>query len=178
MGSHRNMIICGAFILIICLSFMTGCVKRSDSSKMVETVVISTTELKSIDKSSIVSLTDDSPGSILLIPKVKETTLSEVISWLQQAKEYKGKIPQSQISGMFKANIGPSKLYIATSDKHEITIQPAFYLVSNDDNGYEVRYVTDVLKLNNDKQEMYVQSSELFNWLKNDKWKTEFEIKQ
>ncbi len=178
MGNHRNMIICDVFILIICLSFMTGCVERSDSSKMVETGVISTTELKSIEKSSIVSLTDDSPASIWWIPKVQETTLSEVISWLQQAKEYRGKIPQSQISGVFKANIGPSKLYIATSDKHEITIQPAFYSVANDGKGSEVCYVTDVLELSNDKQKVYIQSSELFNWLKNDKWKTEFEMRQ
>lgn len=52
-----------------------------------------------------------------------------------------GKIPQSQISEVFNANIGPSVLYITTSDKHEISIQPVFYLVASDGKGSEVRYV-------------------------------------
>lgn len=100
-----------------------------------------------------------------------------MVSWLQQAEQYKGEIPQDQISEIFHANIGPAKLYITTSDKRTITIQPAFYLASKDGKSFEKRYITDVLQLSNDKQKSYVQSGELFNWLKNNKWESEMRKK-
>lgn len=181
MRSHRNMIICGVFVLIMSLSFMTGCGEKHsqeiDSSKTDDTQIISTSKLKSIENSGVISLADDSPASFYWVPKNQKTTLYEVTSWLQQAKPYKGKIPKSQNVGMFNGNIDPSILYIKTSDEHEITIQPAFYLAPSDGKSFVVHYINNVLQLNNDKQKIYIQSSELFNWLKNDKWKTEFEMK-
>lgn len=143
---------------------------------MSDTGVMSTIELKSISNGGLVSITDDSAASIWWLPKSQKNTLYEVISWLQQAKPYKGKIPQSQNSVVSHGNIGPSVLYISTSDKHEITIHPAFYLVS-DGKSFEVKYITDVLQINNDGQKNYIQSNQLYSWLKNNKWKTEFEMK-
>lgn len=181
MKSHRKMIICGVFILIMSLSLMAGCGEKHsqeiDVSKTGDTGMISTAELKSIANSGVASLTDDSAASIWWVPKDKKTTLNEVTSWLQQAKPYKGKIPKSQNVGIFKGNIFPSKLYIKTSDEHEVTIQPAFYIAISNGKSSVVNYINNVLQLKNGNQKIYIQSSELFNWLKNDKWKTEFEMK-
>jgi hypothetical protein len=99
--------------------------------------------------------------------------------WLEQAKLYSGEIPSSQTSSdtVFSANVGPSVLYINTSDQQTITIRPAFYLVA-DGKGYKKSYLSDVLIFNDGKQVIYIQSSQLYDWLKDDQWKSEFEMKQ
>lgn len=146
------------------------------ASNVSDTQAISSSEIKTIKDSGTVSLADDSPASLYWVPKSQKTTLYKVTSWLRQAKLYEGEIPKSQDIGIFNANINPSILYIKTSDKHEITIQPAFYFVLNNKKSFEVRYIADVLQLKNDKQKIYIQSSNLFKWLRNDRWKTEFKI--
>lgn len=178
-------IICSIFIIIMALGFISGCDKiqsqsqKSTSLKSVQETggvgVISANDIKNIGNSGEVSLTDDTAASIWWVPKNQKDILYEVISWLQRAKPYKGSIPEDQISAVVHANIEPSKLYITTSDKHVITIQPVFYLASNDGK-YQVCYVAGILEFNNDKQKIYIQSNELFDWLKNNKWKTEFEM--
>lgn len=178
MISHKKTIISGVFILIMSLSFMAGCGEKHSqeisSSKTDDAGVISNTELESIANSGVVSLADDSPAGIWWIPKTQKNTLCEVLYWLQQAKPYEGEIPKDQSSGIFNANIEPSTLFITTSDKHMIAIKPAFYLTSNG----RKSFISEVLQLSNNKQKSYIQSSQLFNWLKNDEWKTEFEMKQ
>ena len=187
MGSNRKTIIFCVLILIMPLSFIAGCGTKpgqsqgTASSKLKQQVtsdtgVISTMELKSIASGGEISLADGSPASIWWLPKTQKTTLYEVMTWLQQAKLYKGKIPQSHNVVVSHGKIGSSALCISTPDKHEITIQPAFYLVS-DGKSFEVQYITDVLQINNDGQKSYIQSSQLYSWLKNDKWKMEFEVK-
>ena len=181
MSIHKKMIIYGVFILIILsLSFFAGCGKKqqktSGTQETSDAVVISASELKSIANSGVINLTDDSCASTFWIPKAQNITLSEVTTWLQQAQPYKGKIPKSAQSRIFHGNIGPSALYISTSDKHEISIQPFYYLVSVG-TGYKTCYLADVLILDNDGHKGYIQSSQLYNWLKNDKWKTEFKMK-
>jgi hypothetical protein len=142
---------------------------------MSNTGVLSNMELINIANGSVVRLADDTCRSMWWEPKTQITTLYKVTYWLHQAKSYKGKVPLSQYNGAFhKENIGPSILYISTWDKHKISIQPSFFL----DSDGNVRFVTDVLQLNNDGHISYIQSSQLYNWLKNDKWKTQFERMQ
>jgi len=151
----------------------------STSSAASDSGAISAEELKSISNGEVVSLTDDSPAALWWIPKSQDTTLSEITSWLEQSKLYSGEIPSSQTSSdtVFSANVGPSVLYINTSDQQTITIRPAFYLVA-DGKGYKKSYLSDVLIFNDGKQVIYIQSSQLYDWLKDDQWKSEFEMKQ
>jgi hypothetical protein len=184
MGIQKKTIICGVFILIMSLCLMVGCEKKLGSNQEInsskltqsnlnDTGVISAIELKNIVNGGTVSLSDDSLDSGLWLPKTQKTTLSKVTSWLQKSKLYKGKIPKSK-SATFAANIFPSTLYITISGNHKITIQPESYLVSNDNIHYSVCHLTDVLLLNNDNHIIYIQSSKLYDWLINNKWKTEF----
>ncbi|WP_026884706.1 hypothetical protein [Clostridium akagii] len=184
MASNKKTIIYCVLILIISLIFIAGYVakhsKENDSSKSVQQVtdnarVISTMELKSIARGGVVSLVDDSPAAFSWAPRNQKITLSEITYWLHGATIYRGKIPKSQNVALFKANVGPSILNISYSNKVNITIQPAFYLGSK--NALNIQYIRDVLQLNNDGKKSYIQSKQLFNWLKNDKWKTEFEMK-
>lgn len=177
MRIHSKKIIGIILVLLYSLSFMAGCgEKDTQVNTNINNIVISDAMLKSITNRGVVSITDDSPASIWWVPKAQKTTLNEVIAWLQQAKPYIGEIPYDQISGTFNANMAPSKLYIINLDKHEIILQPAFYLASIDGKSYQASYVTNVLKLSYDNQVSYIQSTKLFNWLKNDEWKAEFKI--
>jgi hypothetical protein len=141
------------------------------------TIMFSTNELKNIKLSGEVCISDDSPASIFWVPQNPQNTLSDIVALMLQTKQYKGKIQKSQISpAMFKANIEPSILYINTSDKKLITIQPAFYLSSKKGVYSGVVYITNVLRLTKGKQVSYVENAKLYNWLKNNKWKTKFEM--
>lgn len=181
MVSHKKAVIYGVIILLISLSTTAYCEEKYNQkialSKLSGTKVISSIEIKNITLSGDIRIADDSPASGEWTPKIRKNTLNEIITWLQQAKQYKEKIPKSQIPPeRFKANIEPSTLFITTSDKHVITIQPAFYLSLKKgvNSGVQVKYVTNILILKKDNQESYIQCTNLYDWLKNDKWKTEF----
>jgi hypothetical protein len=121
MGRYIKTLLCGVLVVILLsLNFLSGC--GSKQQKTSDTGVFSTNELKSIADSGEASLSDDTPASILWVPKTQKATLSKVTFWLRNAQRYKGEIPQSQITGTINANVGPSVLYISTSDKHKITI--------------------------------------------------------
>jgi len=191
MGEFRKTIICFLFIFIVSLCLLTGCAAKhnpsmeatsSQSSKSgtSSTAVLSDAVQKSIANGGEVSLTGDSPNMPWMVPKNKDTVISEVTTWLQQAKPYMDKIPQSEYTGASAGYSGPAILYISTSDKHKITIAPAHYNISEmTDQGkmYTNRYISGVLYLKYDEQESYIQSSQLYNWLKNDKWETEFDFR-
>jgi hypothetical protein len=97
---------------------------------------------------------------------------------LQQAKLYKGEIPKPKNLGesevVFNAYIGPSILNIFTSDNHEITIKPAFYIDKDNEDLYSAHYIANVLEFNYDGEKTYIEYDKLYDWLRNDKWITEF----
>lgn len=187
MGSQKKQILCISLVFILSLGFMTGCTAKHDpsmdsaSSKSISAAELLSTIGKSMANGGTVRLTPDAPCQVFEAPKNNESVLSKVTSWLQQAKPYMEKIPQSEPSGPSAGYHGPAILYITTSDKHKITIIPAFYEVSEmTEHGkmYTNRYIADVLNLSCDEQHCYIQSKGLYNWLKNDKWETEFEMEQ
>ena len=184
MVSNKKHITYCALIFIIFIIFIVVYVEKDSqhitSLKTVQQVtgdtgVISTMKLKSIKRHGVVSVEGNSPAALVWVPKIQKNTLNEIMFWLNEATIYKGKIPKSQNVALFKANVGPSILHIYFSEKDNISIQPAFYLGSN--NALDIQYIIDVLQLNNDGQKSYIKSEKLFHWLKDDKWKTEFEMK-
>lgn len=184
MVNHRKMIVF-SILIIMCLSLITGCEEKPNhGQKTIDSKLIQqqkkekeayTAELKSVKSSTKVTIANDKPCQILFVPKTQEAVISEVISWLQKAKLYKGEMPKSKNPGelAFNAYVGPSILEIYTSDNHKITILPAFYY---DKNGCP-QYINNVLVFSYDKKVTYVESDELYDWLKNDKWTDEFKQK-
>lgn len=175
--------------IIMLLSIMAGCEeKRSTSneakySKSTQQVIkddeaVYTSGLKDITNSERIIIGNDKPCQSVWTPKKQENTLAEITSWLQQAKLYKGEIPKPKNLGneelISNAYIGPSILNIFTSDNHKITIEPACYIDKNDSNLYSDHYITNVLEFDYDGKKTYIESNQLFDWLKNDKWETEF----
>ena len=114
------------------------------------------------------------------------------LSWLNKATPYTDKIPQSQGPYVWNAYMGPSVLHLLTSDKHQISIFPANYIIktgktntaiSEDEHGvvtttetpeFQVQYVQDVLVFDNGGNRTYLKSEPLYNWLKQDQWVPEF----
>lgn len=190
MGNHRRMIVF-SILIVICLILMAGCEeKRSqgqkvDLSKLTQQKIkdakaVYINELKDIKNTDKIVIDDDSLQMTGWIPKNQETTLSKVTYWLHHAELYKDEIPKPKNIGKDDVLIsnggytGPSVLNISTSNNYKITITPAYYVDKEDNNMYSNHYITNILEFNYDGQKTYIQSSLLYNWLKNDNWKTEF----
>lgn len=139
----------------------------------------SAAEWRSALKDANLTLGSDGAAIIIMAPKNAQKTLAKVSAWLQASRPYTDDVPQSTFNGIFMANIGPASLSIDTARKQTLTLQPAWYIVPSDKpvggyETYETRYVTNVLQLKKDDQTSYLTCKPLYDWLKNDTWKTEF----
>jgi hypothetical protein len=181
----------GAIIVIMALSFMAGCEDKNNKSQEInsskstqpetsDTDGILSSGLKSISNGASVSLLPDYPMTLLMVPKSPNSTLSEITAWLENASPYNGEISSSKNTSStmtYAAYTGPSVLYINTPDGHKITIEPVIYYASSG-TGYERKYLSNVLLFSDDNRKMYITSGQLYDWLKNDKWKSEFDREQ
>lgn len=141
--------------------------------------VPSAAEWQSALKGASLTLGSDGAAIILMAPKNAQKTLAKVSVWLQASRPYTGDVPQTTDDVIFNGNIGPASLSIDTAQKQTLTLQPAWYIVPSDKpvggyETYETRYVTNVLQLKKDNQTSYLTCKPLYDWLKNDTWKTEF----
>lgn len=175
MKNHRKIIIFSiAITAFICLCLS----RRVTLSKPAQNVTVKaaslyTDELKNINKNDRIIIYDDKPCQTGWIPEKEDVTLSKIVLWLNKAKLYNGKIPESK-NAIFHAYVGPSILNIYTTNKHKIIIKPAYYIDRDKRNTYSMHYVNGILEFDFDKQKLYIQSSILYDWLKNDRWKAEF----
>ena len=167
---------------------VVGC--ENKESNPASPFLVSTFNLPTSIQSIII--TDDSAASCGWIPNNQQSVLSQVLSWLKNAKPYAEEIPKSQ-KFYHHGDFGPSVLHLITSDKHQITLYPAYYIaisgkkdatfyifghgnVSTIENPmYQLQYVNNVLVLDNGRDQTYIKSEQIFNWLKTNQWKLEFE---
>lgn len=121
-------------------------------------------------------LESDGPCIGLMAPLDSSVTLDKLSAWLKESKPYAGKVPQSTFKGVFMANIGPARLDIQTARKTSVSFQPAWYIISATSGAstFQVRYLSDVLRVEQDGRTGYLTCAPLFNWLKTDKWRAEF----
>jgi len=167
-------------LVALMLAFIiTGCSNLSASEQAksnTDTQPAPITPIKSLNLPTsiqFISISGDSYAGIWWIPKNQKSIASEVTTWLEQATSYTQEIHKSQNVSQHAGNIGPSQLHISTSEKHEIAVYPAYY-VDVENGVISVHYIQDVLVFNNGGFQTYIESSQLYNWLKNNEWKTEF----
>lgn len=98
---------------------------------------------------------------------------AQVLKWLNSSTPYTGSIPKSTNKMIPQANIGPAQLKIKTSNE-DITVYPVYYLVQTNTHAVQTRYVQDVVEYQTGNETVYLKSPQLFNWLKNNQWETEF----
>ncbi|MFT9078266.1 hypothetical protein [Ethanoligenens sp.] len=179
MKSFPRMMICATLTSSLVVS-MAGCENRpirvtpSPAETSIEAVSPShITNWRATFAGATLCLGSDGPCIGLMVPINPSVALSKISSWLQNSKPYAGDVPQSTDNLIFNGNIGPSELNIMTAQKTHIELQPAWYVVCASP-GYQVKYVYDVLRVEENGKNTYLTCSPLFDWLKNDKWRTEF----
>lgn len=174
------------FVIPLLVSILIAGFLFSRSNKTLPPVLNLSAPIQSI------YINDDSPGGGGWIPKNGIDVLSQVLPWIKTAGLYTGKVPQS-VEFSHHGYLGPSRLHIVISGTQRITIYPAYYIVKNgktdtaasvDDRGvitrmenpeYQLEYAQDVLVFDNGVGRTYIKSVPLYNWLKNNQWKSEFE---
>lgn len=156
--------------------FMVGCKQKEKEEAKTENSSLTTT-INSIEKSTNVTIIDNSAAAIIWIPKKPNDILDKVAIWLKNSSVYTEKIPNSQNSRLSNANIGPSVLSISTTQQSKISIKPAFYITLDNGGSYKLNYIDDILELDIDMQNSYIKSKPLYKWLKSDEWETEFKRK-
>lgn len=166
MTGHRKVILCGALIFIAAL------ISLSVWGGQYTALAFTDSELKTIETDGKVSLTDDSFTPRWQTPKNNKIVLSQVVCMLKKAREYHGGIPKSA-PGIFMVNLAPSTLHITMPHNEEIIIQPESYLIWTG-NIYKKCFVDGVILVKINKQITYIQSNDLYKWLKNNEWRTEF----
>jgi hypothetical protein len=121
-----------------------------------------------------IRLSDDSASSNILFPKNQKETINKVLSWLTEATLYKAQIPKPNFSETIQSagNMMPSHLVINWG-KHSIILQPANYFFKENED-YKVKYVENIVSIEKDGQKNYIESQQLYRWLKNDEWTSEF----
>ena len=163
MSLNKKISLCLVFVLS--LIFMTSCTKQA----------LSDVELKNLEN-NIKSINISAPGPNIRawIPKDLNVTSSYILSMLKQAKQYDDKLPANNASQTRKSNIGSSQLHLVASDGHIITIRPYHYY---DEDGNK-QYIANVLTFSKDDTLSIscIMSNDLYDWLKNGKWQTEFTI--
>lgn len=121
-----------------------------------------------------------SANQISLTPKNTNDTILKIIDFLKKSTPYIGTIPKSTGgNSVTSGNIGPKYLIIDTNDDHHIGIEPTCYYVHTESQGgneqyTNINFVTNVLRVDIDSKTFYITSKNLYNWIQDDQWESEF----
>lgn len=102
-------------------------------------------------------------------PKDNNTTLKKLQGWLDQSTLYTQTVPQSE-RFTTSVYIGPPLLHISD----HILIQPAEY-DTLEGNLIKKHEIADIIEVNRDGIKFYLNSKDLYDWLKNNQWKSDFQ---
>ncbi|QQE78082.1 hypothetical protein [Alicyclobacillus sp. SO9] len=134
---------------------------------------------KASDVSSVTVVSG--PASLLYVSKNKQDqqqVISNLLKWLQSAKQTQVKAPKNLFRGTLHAHLGPPLLYLNLSNsKNPLLIRPAYFIVSKSKNQISTQYVKNVVAYGDKQHLVYLKSQELFQWIKQNQWKTDFELK-
>ena len=130
-----------------------------------------------------ISISDDSPAGSYWSPDSQNAVLAQVSSWFKTAKPYTGTVPNTDyVDDIVHHNIGPSAMHITGSEQFKTLIYPAWYVkidgqeVDGGSITHNIHYIQDVVVIIEGRTNYisYLESGSLYNWLKNEEWKTEF----
>lgn len=153
---------------------LTGC----SSTSPVPNVVVKSTQIaiqfpQRKDIQSLV-MEDNTPAAEYWYPKNQSVIIHKILEWVKTAQSVTVGFPKTKSNYGFVDNIQPATLVIHTKQKVNLDITPASYLYSTLTKGVSQNYVDDVVLYRYGGKETYLLSPPLYQWLKNDQWKTEF----
>ncbi|MDP4181338.1 MAG: hypothetical protein Q8942_09625 [Bacillota bacterium] len=123
-----------------------------------------------------INIADASHAANVWVPESSDeqkNIASKLVTYLDHASIYTSEIPKSNELITFGGNIGPSQLIVLNTNKSSIGICPAYYIITKN-NSYSVKYIDGVVDVTNGNKHVYVKTDKLYNWLKNDEWKTDY----
>lgn len=134
----------------------------------------------SIPKIKLLTIQDDSKAAKIWTPINLQQSKSIIISLLTGATPsivHMQNLPVVQ----FNANVAPSMLRIIGTNGQKLSIYPAYYIAKGGvrQNGnlmYTAKYIQDTIAVRQSGHVIYLKDGKMYNWLKNDRWKANFEL--
>lgn len=159
------------FVFIsLSLCLFSGCSRQQVQKDSKSTFTDS--ELQNIEKSNKV-LMEEGFQMAGHLPDSLQKILSEITGWMKEAKPYTNKIPKSD-DFTTSVYVGPAILSLTTADNNEIKLTPAYYVKLKYGMGLNFIYINNVICYSKNDKVRYFVLKELYDWLKNNKWKLEF----
>lgn len=118
-------------------------------------------------------ITADNPAQTKWLTNDPTAIESSVSAWLKSSKLYTGKIKTSNVN--IGSYVGPAQLHIDGSSNKSIVIYPVSH-VEETNGQYVAVYQQNVVAYSTGKRITYLNSPELYTWLKSDQWQTLFNV--
>lgn len=130
------------------------------------------TDIKSLN------IDGDFASQISLFPNDSKTEIKYVLTMLQTAKPVSVQFPKlkKKVLNGYNAYIGPAILNLNLSTNEEVVIAPAHYIWSTWQGAFDYHYVNGVVEYRKGDSTIYLRDSSLYNWLKQDQWKSTFHM--
>lgn len=114
-------------------------------------------------------------------PKNPSKAANQTLEWLKDAQPLSVKISKSHDNYVTSGcGLPYSSLHFQTNNGDQFDLFPAFYIWEKRSlfghPTFEMRYVEDVIEVNEDGKPYFFRSKRLYNWLKSDGWKNDFDV--
>lgn len=166
------------FICLISLLILSTCSHSAPNAVIKQTKI--SYQQPSFGDIQSVSLTSDSAGMVWMVPDNSAKITEQVINWLEKSKPVSVKLPKLKTNKEWISHgyTGPAILYLNLKNKSTVTISPAYYLwTSSNRKSLEYHYLENIIKYKFNGTTLYFNSPLLYEWLKNDDWKSQFKDK-
>lgn len=125
-----------------------------------------------------IEMLSDSASQNIMFPNKLNTTKEQVVQRLKAAEPVSVKFPKVNKKSNLSSSgySGPATLYLKLAHKEIIKISPAHYFWEKypyiHQWGYS--YINDIIEYQDGNKTAFFKSSSLYDWLKNDEWKSQF----
>lgn len=118
-------------------------------------------------------------AEIAYTPKNQLETVAQIEKWLTTAKLVSVQLPPPPNPPIVtNANTNPALLDLHLASKQEVLISPAFYMAGHSQELSKLyHYVDGVISYQVGNKTVYFNDPKLYNWLKNNEWQKQFNIK-
>ncbi|QSO47348.1 hypothetical protein [Alicyclobacillus mengziensis] len=150
-----------------------GLFKPISSKGTAQTDASNVPSLPSSSSIQLIYILADNPAQTKWLTNDPTAIESSVSAWLKSSKLYTGKIETSNVN--VGSYVGPAQLHVDGSSNKSIVIYPVSH-VEQKNGQYVAVYQKNVVAYSTGKHTIYLNSPELYAWLKSDQWQTEFNV--
>ena len=157
------------------LVFLTGCGSVPNATVTPTQAALRMPKVTDIKSLNIES---DYPSRATLLPNDPQTAIMDVLTMLQSAQPVSVQFPRSKkkLSGESSGYTGPPTLNLHLNTHEDIMITPAYFIWSAWQGGFDYHYVNGIVEYWKGDSTIYLGDPSLYNWLKQDQWKSQFHM--